>query len=192
MKDLEEKLAQARAELQTQKELNDRLLQEKEMGTINLTRYLCIETSALAEDSLVARMVWLVEDAQTQRSNMDQLVETFDKFYTPTIVVTAFGIAVVRVILHAHHVRLWLFLALVLLVVACPCALVISTPITTTGVIAQIARKGLLVKGGKYLEAIGRMKAVAMDMTGTLTEGCFQLVQVEIVNKNADLVKLLH
>ncbi|MCO5587261.1 hypothetical protein L7F22_041208 [Adiantum nelumboides] len=161
-------------------------------GTINLTGYLCIETSALAEDSAVARMVRLVEDAQTQRSNMDQLVEMFAKFYTPTIVVTAFAIAIVPVILHAHHLRHWLYLALVLLVVACPCALVISTPVTTTCAIAQAARKGLLVKGGKYLEALGRIKVVAMDKTGTLTEGCFQVVQVETVNKNADLLKLLH
>ncbi|MCO5559449.1 hypothetical protein L7F22_013049 [Adiantum nelumboides] len=143
-------------------------------GTINLTGYLCIETSAF------------------QRSNMDQLVETFAKFYTPTIVVTAFAIAIVPVILHAHHVRHWLYLALVLLVVACPCALVISTPVTTTCAIAQAARKGLLVKGGQYLEALGRIKIVAMDKTGTLTQGCFQVVQVETVNKNANLLKLLH
>ncbi|KAI5080632.1 hypothetical protein GOP47_0003815 [Adiantum capillus-veneris] len=161
-------------------------------GTINLTGYLCIETSALAEESAVARMVRLVEDAQTQRSHMDQLVETFAKYYTPTIVAIAFGIAVIPVIMHSHHVRHWLYLALVLLVVACPCALVISTPVTTTCAIAQAARTGLLVKGGKYLEALGRIKVVAMDKTGTLTEGCFQVVEVQTVNKNADLQQLLH
>lgn len=161
-------------------------------GTINLTGYLCTETTALAEDSAVARMVRLVEDAQAQRSHMDQLVETFAKYYTPTVVVTAFAIAIIPVILHSHHVRHWLYLALVLLVVACPCALVISTPVTTTCAIAQAARTGLVVKGGKYLEALGRIKVVAMDKTGTLTEGCFQVVEVQAFNESADLQKLLH
>ncbi|MCO5579548.1 hypothetical protein L7F22_033405 [Adiantum nelumboides] len=155
------------------KKTSETLHVEKEIGgsvwagTISLTRYLCFETSALAEDSAVARMVWLVEDTQTQCSNMDQLGETFAKFYTPTIVVAACNC-------HCpYHFACPSCQTLAIFgtcspSVACPCALVISTPVTTTCAITQAARKGLLVKSGKYLEAIGRIKVVAMDKRGTL------------------------
>ncbi|MCO5558291.1 hypothetical protein L7F22_011870 [Adiantum nelumboides] len=160
-------------------------------GTINMTGYICVETSALAEDSAVARMIRLVEEAQNQRSHMEQLMETFAKYYTPLVIVGALAFAIIPVSVHAHNIRHWLYLALVLLVVACPCALVISTPVTTTCAVAQAARLGLLVKGGKHLEALGKLKVLAMDKTGTLTEGCFQIVQVHTLDKEANLQDVL-
>ncbi|KAH7352087.1 hypothetical protein KP509_19G029500 [Ceratopteris richardii] len=161
-------------------------------GTINISGYVCIETCALAEDSAVARMIRLVEDAQSQRSYMDQIVETFAKYYTPAAVAAAFMIAIIPVAMHSQDVRHWLYLAIVLLVVACPCALVISTPVATTCAIAQAARSGLVVKGGKYLEVLGKVKVIAMDKTGTLTEGSFQVVEMQILHNDLDLMKLLH
>ncbi|KAI5054415.1 hypothetical protein GOP47_0030689, partial [Adiantum capillus-veneris] len=160
-------------------------------GTINMTGYICVETSALAEDSAVARMIRLVEEAQTQRSHVEQLMESFAKYYTPLVIAGALAFTIIPVSVHAHNIRHWMYLALVLLVVACPCALVISTPVTTTCAIAQAARLGLLVKGGKHLEALGKLKVVAMDKTGTLTEGCFQIIEVHALNKEADLQDVL-
>jgi Cd2+/Zn2+-exporting ATPase len=99
---------------------------------------------------------------------------------------------VVPVIAQASDVRRWLYLALTLLVVACPCALVISTPIATTCAIAQSARTGLIIKGGKHLEALGKIKVLAMDKTGTLTEGFFQVIEMQPLSDRVDTQKLLH
>eukprot|EP00250_Pteridium_aquilinum_P021417 c25117_g1_i1 orf=513-2813(+) len=161
-------------------------------GTLNITGYLCIQTTALAEDSAVSRMVRLVEEAQTQRSNVEQLVEKFAKYYTPVVVVVATTIAIIPLSLHVHNVRHWLYVALVLLVVACPCALVISTPVTTTCAIARAARMGLIIKSGISLEALGKLKVIALDKTGTLTEGHFQVTEVHALSQNTDLPKLLY
>lgn len=161
-------------------------------GTLNMTGYISIQTSALAEESAVSRMVRLVEEAQTRRSNVEKLVEKFAKYYTPVVVVAAAGVAVIPFVVHAHNVRHWLYVALVLLVVACPCALVISTPVATTCAIARAAKMGVVVKSGSALEALGKLKALALDKTGTLTEGHFQVMDVRAVDENMELAQLLH
>lgn len=160
-------------------------------GTMNLTGYMTVKTVALASESAVARMVKLVEEAQSQRSRTDQFIQQFAKWYTPVVVLGAAGIAAEACINHSreHH---WLYLALVLLVIACPCALVISTPIATTCAVAQAARMGLLIKGGNYIEALGRLKAVAFDKTGTLTQGDFRVVDIQIIEEGIEICKVLH
>ncbi|KAL3685647.1 hypothetical protein R1sor_003669 [Riccia sorocarpa] len=158
-------------------------------GAVNLSGYLTVRTTALAEDSAVSRMVRLVEDAQTQHSRTEQLVEKIAKYYTPVIVVSAVLVAAIPWAVHAHNPKHWVYFALVLLVVACPCALVISTPVVTTCGIAQAARAGLLVRGGSYLEMLGKIKKIAMDKTGTLTEGHFRVLNVHAVGNSADVEK---
>eukprot|EP00271_Cylindrocystis_brebissonii_P004557 TRINITY_DN1629_c0_g1_i1.p1 TRINITY_DN1629_c0_g1~~TRINITY_DN1629_c0_g1_i1.p1 ORF type:complete len:1784 (-),score=241.51 TRINITY_DN1629_c0_g1_i1:1322-6673(-) len=160
-------------------------------GTINTAGYLEMRTSAIAADSAVARMVRLVEEAQIQRSRSEQLVTTFAKYYTPIVIITALLVAIIPYAASIPHARDYLYQALVLLVVACPCALVISTPVTTVCGIAEGARKGVLIKGGIHLETLGRMKVLAMDKTGTLTEGSFRVVEFLLLDEGVDVKEVL-
>jgi Cd2+/Zn2+-exporting ATPase len=160
-------------------------------GTLNLGGFLRVKTTALAADSAVARMVRLVEESQSARSASERLVEKFARFYTPAVVLTAVLIAVIPYAVGVNNPRHWLYLALVLLVVACPCALVISTPMVSVCGIAQAARNGVLIKGGAHLETLGRMRVLAMDKTGTLTEGHFRVAQVLPVDGRTDEKEVL-
>ncbi|KAH9321623.1 hypothetical protein KI387_016262 [Taxus chinensis] len=159
-------------------------------GTMNLTGYLSVKTVALASDSAVSRMIKLVEEAQNQRSRTDQFIQHFAKYYTPAVVLVAAGISAAACI-NGENKQYWLYLALVLLVVSCPCALVISTPVATTCGLAQAAKMGLLIKGGNYLEALGRLTAIAFDKTGTLTQGEFRVVDIQVVEEKIDTQKML-
>lgn len=151
-------------------------------GTMNLTGYLSVKTVALAEESTMARMAKLVEEAQSQRSSTEEFVQKFAKYYTPVIVLTAIAMTLAPLIDHSLGFRKWVYKALVVLVTACPCALVISTPVATACGLAHAAKTGLLIKGGRYLEALGKLKAIAFDKTGTLTEGIFRVVDVKFVD----------
>lgn len=121
------------------------------------------------------------------------LNEWMDGCTCAVVVLAALLVAVIPAAMGVHNVRHWLYLALVLLVVACPCALVISSPVTTTCAIAQAARLGLLIKGGTHLEALGKMKVLAMDKTGTLTEGHFRVLDLKCLDDSSqvDVSKLL-
>jgi Cd2+/Zn2+-exporting ATPase len=144
-------------------------------GTVNQSGFLEVETTAGAGDSAVARLVRLVEEAQAQKSPTERFVDRFARFYTPAVVVAAAAVATIPPLLGSDF-QTWFYRALVLLVVACPCALVISTPVTVVSALARAARRGVLVKGGAHLEALGEIKALAFDKTGTLTRGQFEVV----------------
>lgn len=150
-------------------------------GTVNQGGVLEIDTTATAGDSAVARMARLVEEAQAARSPTERWVDQFSRVYTPVVCVVAFGVAVVPPLLGSPF-EPWFYRALVLLVVACPCALVLSTPVTIVSALARAARAGVLVKGGAHLETLGRLRALAMDKTGTLTEGRFRVVDCVALN----------
>ena len=150
-------------------------------GTVNQSGVIEVETTATAGDSAVARMARLVEEAQAARSPTERWVDRFSRVYTPLVCALALGIAVVPPLLGGDF-HAWLYKALVLLVVACPCALVLSTPITIVSALARAAKVGVLVKGGAHLETLGRLRALAMDKTGTLTEGRFRVVTCVALN----------
>lgn len=150
-------------------------------GTVNQGGVLEVETTATAGDSAVARMARLVEEAQSARSPTERWVDRFSRIYTPVVCALALGIAVVPPLLGGEF-QTWLYKALVLLVVACPCALVLSTPVTIVSALARAARAGVLIKGGAHLETLGRLRALAMDKTGTLTEGHFRVVDCIAMN----------
>jgi len=156
-------------------------------GTINQSGYLEVEATATADDSTVARLVQLVEDAQNQRSPTEKIVEGFAKVYTPTII----GIAILMALLpwaitrDSDVAEKWFYQSLVLLVAACPCALVISTPLCYVCGITYAAQSGILIKGGVHMETVGRLGCLALDKTGTLTLGNFKLVEFDLVGMEA-------
>eukprot|EP00253_Pinus_taeda_P032074 PITA_32074 len=150
-------------------------------GTMNLTGYLSVKTVALAEDATMARMAKLVEAAQNQRSPTEEFVQKVVKYYTPVIVLVAIAMTLAPLIDRSLKFWKWGYKGLVVLVTACPCGLIISTPAAVACGLAHAAKTGLLIKGGKYLEALGKLKVIAFDKTGTLTEGIFRVIDVEFV-----------
>jgi Cd2+/Zn2+-exporting ATPase len=131
---------------------------------------------------MLARIIALVEEAQTQKAPAQTFVERFASIYTPVVIAGAALIAVAPTLLLAQPVWPWVYRALVLLVIACPCALVISTPVAVVCGLARAARAGVLIKGGRFLEAIGQLKALAFDKTGTLTHGAPEVVDLRGLN----------
>lgn len=151
-------------------------------GTLNERGALEIRVTALAPDSMLARITQMVEEAHAQRAPSQTFVERFAAYYTPAVIGVGALIAIVPPVLFAEPFEDWFYRALVLLVIACPCALVISTPVTIVSGLTNAARRGILIKGGRYLEEIGQIGAVAFDKTGTLTEGVPRVTDVIPLN----------
>jgi Cd2+/Zn2+-exporting ATPase len=146
-------------------------------GTINGSGALEVRVTRLAADNTLSRIIQLIEAAQSVRAPSQRLIDRFAHYYTPAVVVVALLVAIIPpLVFNAPFYdtpdgRGWLYRALALLVIACPCALVISTPVTVISAITAAARRGVLIKGGAHLEALGRVRAFAFDKTGTLTTG---------------------
>ncbi|MBT9503448.1 MAG: cadmium-translocating P-type ATPase [Burkholderiaceae bacterium] len=155
-------------------------------GTINQNAALEFRVTALATDSTLARIIHAVEEAQATRAPTQRFVDRFAAIYTPGVFVLALAVALLMPWLMGWTWMQAIYKALVLLVIACPCALVISTPVTVVSGLAAAARRGILVKGGVYLEQARSLKAVALDKTGTITEGKPKLVDVQIVRDGTD------
>jgi Cd2+/Zn2+-exporting ATPase len=151
-------------------------------GTINGEGLLEIRVTKTSTDTTLARIIRLVEQAQSQRAPLEQCVERFARYYTPAMLALAALICVVPPLLFSGSWHFWLYNALVLLVIACPCALVISTPVTIVSALTSAAHHGVLVKGGRYLEAAADLQAVALDKTGTLTRGRPEVVDIQPLN----------
>ncbi|MGH9140573.1 MAG: heavy metal translocating P-type ATPase, partial [Vicinamibacterales bacterium] len=147
-------------------------------GTVNGRGALEVQVTRLRSDTTLARIVHLVERAQAQRAPAQTLVERFARVYTPAVIGLAALVAVVPPLLLDGSWHISIYRALVLLVVSCPCALVISTPVSIVAALAAAARNGVLIKGGRHLENTNRVRCVAFDKTGTLTRGVPEVVEV--------------
>ncbi|MBK1868083.1 cadmium-translocating P-type ATPase [Aestuariivirga sp. YIM B02566] len=140
-------------------------------GSINTEAMLRCRVEKPAEDTLIARVVRLVEEAADAKAPTERFIDTFSRYYMPAICAVAILVAILPPLVWGQDWSTWIYRALALLLIGCPCALVISTPAAIASALAAGARRGLLVKGGGVLEAIGKVKAIAFDKTGTLTEG---------------------
>jgi Cd2+/Zn2+-exporting ATPase len=157
-----------------QKDVGDHVL----AGSVNTDGMLEIRVTSIASQSTVARIVDSVTAAQAQRSPTQRFVDSFARIYTPITFLVAVAVLVIPPLLFGAAWDVWIYRSLVLLVIACPCALVISTPVAIVSGLTAMARRGVLVKGGQYLEEIGRLRAIALDKTGTITTGTPSVTQV--------------
>lgn len=151
-------------------------------GTINGEGALEITVTKTTGDTTLARIIRLVAEAQEQKAPTQRFVDVFARYYTPAVTIVALLVFLVPPLLMAGDWKAWLYRACVLLIIACPCALVISTPVSIVAGLTALARRGVLVKGGAHLETVGRLKALAVDKTGTITEGKPQVLGVEMLN----------
>jgi Zn2+/Cd2+-exporting ATPase len=155
-------------------------------GTINGEGALEVESTKAAKDTTLARIIRMIEEAQSRRAKAEQWVEKFARIYTPLVMVAAIFVFIVPPLLFGGLWSDWFYRSLVLLVIACPCALVISTPVSIVSSLAASARQGVLVKGGIYVEQPAHLKAIAFDKTGTLTQGQPAVMKVVALGNHSE------
>lgn len=154
-------------------------------GTVNLTSVLTVEVSKEYEDSTVAKVLELVEDSVSRKAPAEKFITKFARYYTPAVVAAALVTVAVPTIL-GYDFTTWLYRALTFLVVSCPCALVISVPLSYFCGIGAASRMGVLIKGASYMETMSRIHAVVFDKTGTLTKGSFEISKVHSLENDED------
>ncbi len=155
-------------------------------GSINGHGSLEIQTTKPYAETTIAKIIHLVEEAQSQKAPSQRFVDVFAKYYTPAVMILALLILLIPPLGFGGDWTAWIYRALVLLVIACPCALVISTPVSIVSGLTAMARRGVLIKGGTFLEAIGKLRALALDKTGTITEGRPRVTRVVTVNSQTE------
>ncbi|GLR14273.1 cadmium-translocating P-type ATPase [Chitinimonas prasina] len=159
-------------------------------GSINIAGSFEYRVTAAASNSTLARIIHAIEEAQGARAPTQRFVDRFARIYTPLVFALALAVALLPPLLMGGDWYAWIYKALVLLVIACPCALVISTPVTIVSGLAAAARHGILVKGGVYLEEGRRLSWLALDKTGTITHGKPELVDSVILDASVDAMQL--
>jgi len=150
-------------------------------GCINMNRLLRVRVEKAYEDSTVSRILELVEESSARKAKTENFITRFARYYTPAVVIAAVLLALLPPLVMKQPITLWVERALTFLVISCPCALVISVPMSFFGGIGAASRRGILVKGSNYLEALAKAGVVVFDKTGTLTEGHFKVTEIHPV-----------
>lgn len=151
-------------------------------GMINSSGVITVRVTREFADSSVQKILDLVENASSRKAKTEKFITTFARYYTPAVVVVSLGIALIPPLFMGGDFKEWLYRAMTILVISCPCALVISVPLGYFGGIGGASRHGILVKGANYLEALTDVRTVIFDKTGTLTQGVFEVNKIEAVN----------
>ncbi len=151
-------------------------------GAINLDGMLTIQVSRPFSESSIARIMALVEQASSRKAATEKFITRFARVYSPIVVAAALGVAIVPPLLAGANFSDWIYRAMVVLVISCPCALVVSIPLGYFGGVGGASRQGILVKGSNYLDVLAGVKSVIFDKTGTLTHGVFEVIEVEPKN----------
>lgn len=160
-------------------------------GSINLSSTIYIETTKEFDDSTVSRILELVEDAASEKAPMENFITRFARYYTPIVCLLALLIAIIPPFFTGFQWTDWVQRALVFLVVSCPCALVISVPLSFFGGIGGASKKGILIKGSNYLEALSKVKTILFDKTGTITKGTFAVSRISPIGMSTeDLLRI--
>ena len=162
-------------------------------GTVNEDGYLEIKVTSAAKDSVISKIVTLVKRSQLNRSETETMVERIAKYYTPVMMIGAICIAFIPPLLFGQPLVDWVYKALSLLVISCPCAFLISTPVGMVSAITSATRNGVIIKGSTYVEEMRNVKAVIFDKTGTLTEGKLALSGIKVLDENysdEDIVRI--
>jgi Cd2+/Zn2+-exporting ATPase len=147
-------------------------------GMVNTRGMLTIKVKKPFGESAISRILKLVEDAAGRKATTEKVITSFARYYTPAVVALAFAVAIIPPLVRGAAFSTWLYRALVLLVISCPCALVISVPLGYFGGIGSASRSGVLIKGANYLDVLAKLDTVVFDKTGTLTQGTFEVTQI--------------
>ena len=157
-------------------------------GTINVEGFIEARVTRPSGETILSKIQRLVEEAEESKSPTEAFVDRFSRYYTPLIIASAFFVAVIPPIVLGHNFMDWIYRSLIMLVIACPCALAISTPVAMVSAIASASRNGVLIKGSNYIELLSSAKVVAFDKTGTLTKGNLEVSEVRSLGEDEDEV----
>lgn len=155
-------------------------------GTMNLEGYLEVQVTKKSDETMLSRIIELVKDSQKKKSHIEVFIDKFAGYYTPTVILLAVAVATIPPFLLGLPFDEWFYRALVLLVVSCPCALVISTPVSMISAITSATKNGVLIKGAQYVEEMKNLEVMVFDKTGTLTEGKMEVTEIKPLNSSSE------